>query len=248
MTRKELLKFDPKTLKPGTAKHFETRSKVTGFAEHHYFYKAKDGRIFQCVTSYLRDAISRRDAWLQADHEYTSAEKYMIELYCGISLPALLALNKLHHKLITWKSVNANTKKYLSDKHLAAGRSGGYVNFRGRHILHIHDQILKGKFKPSKPMFTEAEFNHLSNTFYLTKLDIVKKEKLQSAHLKAIRMIARVPNISCFQLQNVFSERILDELVYTAKLVQKSPFEEMRLTDRGKQLLRECVEKAKSHG
>lgn len=63
MTRKELNAFDPNKLGIGKHRIFEVRNRVTGFGEHHYFYRDEDGELFKIVCKGINQAIELRNEW-----------------------------------------------------------------------------------------------------------------------------------------------------------------------------------------
>lgn len=65
MTRKALNAFDPKKLGVGKSRIFEVRNPKTGFGEHHYFYRDKDGELFTVVCKGLNEATRLRDEWMK---------------------------------------------------------------------------------------------------------------------------------------------------------------------------------------
>jgi len=63
MTRKALNAFHPNKLARGRSRIFEVRNPISGFGEHHYFYRDKDGELFSVVCKGMNEAIRLRDEW-----------------------------------------------------------------------------------------------------------------------------------------------------------------------------------------
>lgn len=63
MTRKALEAFDPSKLANGRGKSFEVRNPETGYGEHHYFYRDKDGELFTMVDHRLDVCENARKEW-----------------------------------------------------------------------------------------------------------------------------------------------------------------------------------------
>jgi hypothetical protein len=63
MTRKALNAFDPAKLRNGRGKVFEVRNPKTGYGEHHYFYRDKDGELFAFIAHRLDECENARKEW-----------------------------------------------------------------------------------------------------------------------------------------------------------------------------------------
>jgi hypothetical protein len=72
MTRKALEAFNPAKLRKGTGKCFEVRNPQTGYGEHHYFYRDRDGELFTIVEH-------RRDTCEQARKDWQKLKRAKIK-------------------------------------------------------------------------------------------------------------------------------------------------------------------------
>lgn len=62
MSRKQLDTFDPTKLKPGRSWSTDVVG-PKGYWECHYFYRDKDGELFQCITKRHNTGEDERRAW-----------------------------------------------------------------------------------------------------------------------------------------------------------------------------------------
>jgi ribonuclease HI len=63
MTRKALEKFNPAKLRNGHSAVFEVRNPKTGYGEHHYFYRDRDGELFTTVAHRRDECDAARKEW-----------------------------------------------------------------------------------------------------------------------------------------------------------------------------------------
>lgn len=168
-------------------------------------------------------------------------QKQQIEFYIGLSTTAAETIYKLYKGEMMIRDVKKQTMdNFIRHELISADRAS--VTFPGETAARTYEQIISNKYEPLKPQLSEKAFQQLSKIQQIARLPIVSGLGLRSSHMKALRMVARMPGVAKMHMEKVFDKvSIIDELS-TKELVHTSVLQhDLYLTIQGLRLLRMCA-------
>lgn len=177
-------------------------------------------------------------------------QERQIETYIGLSTSTAEIVYKLGKGELHWDQVRKQTQDNLGGRSLIVlsrdasktTRISANLTLRGADIAEIYSRIIQGTFRIEESGLSAKAFKQLDDTQKIARLPIVIDLGLRSVHMKALRMIARIPGVSIFHLEKVFDIKSVIAVLVEKNLIEYSiDSVEVLATDRGINLLRMCA-------
>ncbi len=188
------------------------------------------------------------------DFNYGKDEKR--DIYIGLSASAAFHLWAIHTKQNRWEMVIKQTQELLLRRKLVIVKLNKNSNADaktsplGQTVCNLYNAIYMGKWKPKPPAVNE----HVLGIDSAAAGRIVMRRKLtvkswtgdilpmRSVHVKVLRMVARVPGVSIYYLERIFSEAVILDLVNSVYLHKTKQAVGVDITGRGINLLNDLAD------
>lgn len=144
--------------------------------------------------------------------------KHLIETYIGISESAAKTVYELVNDSndIDWVSIGKPRRQFLLSRRMFVADPDGATaepTSYGRIAADLWSQITRGRYVPEDAVLNDKQLLKMNDPQKLARSHGARAYELMSAHIKLIRMVARVPGVSMFHLYNVFADHQLKHLI-----------------------------------